>query len=156
MSSNFQTIIVPLDGTDTSEQVIPLALDLAKKYSASLLFFRILSLPPLSWNLQTVPNFNQVQSSMSTVCIEYLEELRKRYAQEGLNIECQFSIGSAAEEILALAEKAPEAMIVMVTQGRDGLRRWMLGSVAERVSRYAPCPVLLVRTQLEEKELETI
>jgi nucleotide-binding universal stress UspA family protein len=116
------------------------------------MFFRVLTLPPLTWNLQTVPNFDGLQSQMSDACLDYLEELRKKHAVDGLKIECQFSIGAAADEILALSEKCPHSMVVMATHGRDGLQRWMLGSVAERVARHAPCPVLLVRTDLEEKK----
>jgi nucleotide-binding universal stress UspA family protein len=152
--SSFQTILVPLDGSDTSEQAIPLALDLAKKYNARLTFFRILTLPPLTWNLQTVPNFDGLQSQMSDLCLDYLEELRKKHAQDGLEIDCQFSIGAAAEEILMFSEKLPHSMIVMATHGRDGLQRWMLGSVAERVARHSPSPVLLVRANIEEKKHE--
>ena len=152
MKPTFQTMVVPLDGTDTAEQAIPLGIEIAQKYAADLVFFRVLSLPPFTWNLQTVPNFDGLQTQMTSVCQEYLEEMQKKHETAGLNIECRFSVGVPANEIIALAEKCPRPMVVMATHGRDGLQRWMLGSVAERVARYAPCPVLLVRTDFEETE----
>ena len=54
-------------------------------------------------------------------------------------------VGAAWEEIIRVAAEEHADMIVMATQGRTGLERFMLGSVADRVVRRAPCPVLTVR-----------
>lgn len=56
---------------------------------------------------------------------------------------------SPAKGIVAYAEKEDVDMIVMTTHGRTGLKRMMIGSVAERVVRHAPCPVLTLRSKLE-------
>jgi nucleotide-binding universal stress UspA family protein len=53
--------------------------------------------------------------------------------------------GSAAEEIIRVAEQIPEAFIAMCAHGRSGIRRWMLGSVAEKVVRHSGHSVLIVR-----------
>jgi nucleotide-binding universal stress UspA family protein len=53
--------------------------------------------------------------------------------------------GPAATEIIAYGQSAPRAMIAMSTHGRSGVRRWMLGSVTEKVVRHGADPVLVVR-----------
>ena len=53
--------------------------------------------------------------------------------------------GDAAEENVALAKESPESLIVMASHGRTGLKRWVLGSVAETVARHSNNPVLIVR-----------
>ena len=64
--------------------------------------------------------------------------------------EAQVTAGNPAEEIVAMAESLDVDLIVMSTHGRTGLSRFLLGSVAEKVVRHAPCPVLTVR-QRERK-----
>ena len=53
--------------------------------------------------------------------------------------------GPAAAEIISYAQTAPRAVIAMTTHGRSGVRRWMLGSVTEKVVRHGEDPVLVVR-----------
>jgi nucleotide-binding universal stress UspA family protein len=59
--------------------------------------------------------------------------------------EAQVTVGDPAAEIVALADTLGVDLIVMATHGRTGLPHLLLGSVAEKVVRHAPCPVLLVR-----------
>ena len=66
-------------------------------------------------------------------------------AAEGTPARSVVKVGAAWEEIIRVAAEEHADMIVMATQGRTGLERFMLGSVADRVVRRAPCPVLTVR-----------
>ncbi|MFO0866294.1 MAG: universal stress protein [Gemmataceae bacterium] len=63
-----------------------------------------------------------------------------------IEVEHRFLVGVAAEEIVRLAEELHCDLIVMGTHGRTGLRRVLMGSVAEQVLRKAPCPVLTVKS----------
>ncbi|MEK7715145.1 MAG: universal stress protein, partial [candidate division NC10 bacterium] len=63
----------------------------------------------------------------------------------GIPVRWALEVGVPFEEIVKAAEKEGADMIVMGTHGRSGLNRLLLGSVAERVIRLAPCPVLTVR-----------
>ena len=63
------------------------------------------------------------------------------------NYEVDVTMGDAGTEILLVARRLRANLIVMATHGRKGVRRLILGSVAERVVREAPCPVLTVRPQ---------
>jgi nucleotide-binding universal stress UspA family protein len=73
-------------------------------------------------------------------------------AVEGVTTRAVVKAGVAWEEIVCLATEEHADMIVIGTQGRTGLERLILGSVAERVLRHAPCPVLTVRPDIDSKE----
>ena len=73
-------------------------------------------------------------------------------AGEGVKARAVVRVGVAWEEIVDLADEEHADMIVMGTQGRTGLERLLLGSVAERVIRQAPCPVLTVRPSIDHQE----
>lgn len=60
-------------------------------------------------------------------------------------------IGDPASEIIEVAREIDAGMIVIPSRGRTGLRRWMIGSVAEKVVRQAPCPVLVLPIPEEEQ-----
>lgn len=65
------------------------------------------------------------------------------------NLYVHARIGTPAKEIVALAAEATADILVVGTHGRSGVGRWLLGSVAEKVVRYAPCPVLVARPHPE-------
>ena len=73
-------------------------------------------------------------------------------AGEGVKARAVVRVGVAWEEIVDLAAEEHADMVVMGTQGRTGLERLLLGSVAERVIRQAPCPVLTVRPSIDNQE----
>jgi nucleotide-binding universal stress UspA family protein len=73
----------------------------------------------------------------------YLDEVQKRLEAEGLTITQDVKVGPIARTILD--EIQPGDFIVMGSHGRSGLRRWVLGSVAEELLRHANVPVLMVK-----------
>jgi nucleotide-binding universal stress UspA family protein len=77
--------------------------------------------------------------------IAELHRLRHRYAARGVELTTCVADGIAAEAIVATATRLKSDLIVIATHGRTGLSHLLLGSVAERVVRAAPCPVLTVR-----------
>jgi nucleotide-binding universal stress UspA family protein len=76
---------------------------------------------------------------------EYLSQVAKRDTLAGLRVETEVTVGLPAQDILdEIVERQADA-VVMCSHGRTGLGRWMLGSVAEHVARYASVPVLILR-----------
>ena len=73
-----------------------------------------------------------------------LERLAARARRDGLRVSTRLKAGTPASAIVRAARKERAAMVVLGTHGRTGLPRLLLGSVAERVIRTAPCPVLTV------------
>jgi nucleotide-binding universal stress UspA family protein len=80
-----------------------------------------------------------------------LERAQEMVAVAGLHAEVVLEHGDAADRLLAVLAGRQADLIVMATHGRSGLTRWVLGSVAERVMRAAPVPLLLVRTREVEQ-----
>jgi nucleotide-binding universal stress UspA family protein len=72
----------------------------------------------------------------------------------GLRAEVVLERGDAADRLLAVSAERQADLIVMATHGRSGLKRWILGSVAERVMRAAPVPLLLVKNLRETSPFE--
>ncbi|HTU17797.1 MAG TPA: universal stress protein [Gemmataceae bacterium] len=78
------------------------------------------------------------------------EQLNSIKAPEaGILIEYRLEYGEPEAVLLAVAKEIGADLIVMGTHGRTGLRRWLMGSVAEHIVRRASCPVLTVRTPVE-------
>jgi nucleotide-binding universal stress UspA family protein len=75
---------------------------------------------------------------------EYLNKVAEKLKKEGINASPVIVEGKPAEEILNYAEKEKADLIVMSTHGSSGLSRWAFGSVADKVIRHSPVPVLVV------------
>lgn len=75
-------------------------------------------------------------------------------AREGIEVSVLFKEGNPSTEIVQTAQEINAGLIVLGTHGRTGLSHVLMGSVAERVARHAPCPVLIVREKSEPKPRE--
>ena len=89
---------------------------------------------------------------------EYLYSKRDELMRAGYNVKAFVGEASPAEHIMGIAAEQTVDLIVMSTHGRRGLTRWALGSVADKIVRHGPCPVLLIRQKMEfdEESLEEI
>jgi nucleotide-binding universal stress UspA family protein len=135
-----RTILHPTDFSPNSRPAFELACSLARDYGARLVLLHVLS--PLT-----------IASESGTVTVEppdtgraageELEALRADLP--GLRVDRFLRDGAAADEIVRLAGEVGCDLVVMGTHGRTGLRRLLMGSVAEEVARKAPCPVLTLK-----------
>jgi nucleotide-binding universal stress UspA family protein len=77
---------------------------------------------------------------------EYLAEKVEDLRRKGIkNVSSVVGLGYGAGEIIKLARETPDNFVAMCTHGRSGIRRWVLGSVTERVVRHSGDPVLIIR-----------
>jgi nucleotide-binding universal stress UspA family protein len=144
----FRKILVPVDFSEHSERALRTAVMLARSYDARLTLLHVyepiaLAVPQgyeLLGEAQLQRLFDELQRSLTQQ-----KDLALAEGGPGLPVETQLLHGFAAGEVCSLAEKAGFDLIVMGTHGRRGLSHALLGSVAERVVRMAPCPVLTVR-----------
>lgn len=139
-----ESILVPLDGSPLAEQALPWAFDLAEKYQARIILLRVGILPDV-WSLQDAPIMDTRLDELETQCMKYLMEVETRLKDRNIPVVAEYGVGNATQRIVERSQQPDCSMIVMNSHGRDGLTRWMIGSVAEKVSRHAACPVLLVR-----------
>jgi nucleotide-binding universal stress UspA family protein len=140
----FQTILVPTDFSKHSDSSLRFAIRLARDCGARLRLLHVVEPPLYSGELgMTLPTPPE-----SLAVLE--EKLRKRAETEGAGVPFDTMVveGSPAREILRVADEAACDLIVLSTHGRTGLRRVLLGSVAEEVIRHATRPVLTLKAPL--------
>lgn len=139
-----QSIVVPLDGSDYAEGALPWALDMAKKFQAKLVLLRI-GLRPELGSLIDAQAIDGRLDELKTACTQYMEKVQARIADSAVTISTEYLLGSPSQCIVERSQQADCSIVVMTSHGREGLSRWLIGSVAEKVSRHAHCPVMLIR-----------
>jgi nucleotide-binding universal stress UspA family protein len=142
---NTSQILVPIDFSAHAERALDYASMLASKLPARLLLMHVIQAIPLGVTEMgsAMPSdyLQQIESEISQSMEKYLQ----RATAAGLAGEMVIVHGVPFEEIARLAAARQVELIVMGTHGRTGLGHLFLGSVAEKVVRLAPCPVLIVR-----------
>lgn len=142
----FRKILVPVDFSDHSERALQTAVMLARSYEAAVCIVHVYE--PMA---VAVPEgyvlFSETQlQKMFGEFLSALNKLQQSTRDAGIQqVDTRLLHGFATSEIQAFAEQGSFDLIVMGTHGRRGLSHALLGSVAERVLRTAPCPVLIVR-----------
>jgi nucleotide-binding universal stress UspA family protein len=144
----YQRMLVPLDGSEVAEAILPFAEQVAGPLDAEVVLLRVIE--PLS-PVELVASAGVVAPDTFTLrdidAKHYLSEVQCRLSKKGLRVRTRVALGGPpAEEILAAAQATSADLIAMATRGRSGLGRALFGSVAESVLRASPVPVLLIRT----------
>ena len=145
-------ILLPLDGSDLSKTALPVGEELATKLKVSITLFQMahIIIPYSADPMGNIPPINSLELSkyeenrVRTEIIALEKELRGK----GLTVTHSVTAGfDAADEIIEAGKKVDADLVVMSTHGRSGLRRWVFGSVAEKVLRYGEIPILLVNAR---------
>jgi nucleotide-binding universal stress UspA family protein len=136
-------ILVPHDFSDTAQQALSFAIELAGKLGSKLTVVHAYEVPSYGYP-DGVALTAEVASSIRKAAETALEGVASRARRPGLEVQSLLRQGPAWSEINASAREIHADLIVMGTHGRHGLARALLGSVAEKVVRTAPCPVLTV------------
>lgn len=150
----FERILLLTDGSDRSRSAVDEAADLAKKLGKPVTLVRSIFpeaelAPATGYGAVYAPElYEELTKSVEAEAIASLEETVEQVKSHGAEAEYLLVHGPAAHTITSLA--TPNDLIVMTSHGRSGFRRWLLGSVAEKLVRDAPCPVMLVRSELDE------
>ena len=146
----YQHIMVPLDGSELAECVIPHAESLALGRSVSrVTLVRVVT--PLHLHGGVESRFSpeerkQLEEDSTNVAREYLDKLVEKLKEKGVAAESEVLYGGhVVDEVVDYAKKNEVDLIIIATHGRSGVSRLFLGSVADRILRAAPVPVLMVR-----------
>jgi len=146
----YQKIMVPLDGSELAECVLPQVEAIATGCGVStVVFVRVVE--PLEFPdgeiriLMDESKLKNMESERETDAQQYLDQLVGRLKFGASKLETKVIVGLAAESLAAFAEKNEFDLIVISTHGRSGVSRWVWGSVADRILRAACVPVLMVR-----------
>ncbi len=148
----FQRILVPLDGSKRAEQALPVAARIARACGGSVVLLRAVTIPikygPYMYEsiVSQSPIFLQQVLDLETEkSKQYLADVARSEDLMDLKTETITLTGEAAPTILDVAREQHIDLIVMSSHGHTGFRRWVLGSVAQRVARHSPVPVLVLR-----------
>lgn len=147
-------VLVPLDGSGLAEAALGPASRIARGSGAELILARVIG-RELTVGSPYLPHAAEDQAEHLEERRErartYLEEVAERLRADGVPIAgAEVRSGTAAETLLELARERAD-MIAMATHGRGGLRRWVLGSVSDKVLRGGEQPVLLVRPEDDDR-----
>jgi nucleotide-binding universal stress UspA family protein len=144
-----KTILVPTDFSSCSQQAVLYAVRLAKKLDAHVYLMHAWSMPYWQWDEQS-DRPHDVPPQLSAAAKSALETTLSTARGELPDVEALFYVGDPAASILVAAVDVDADLIVVGTHGRSGFSRFIEGSVAEAVTRRAPCPVLAIRHQPDD------
>ena len=142
-------ILVPTDFSEYADYALDYAIEIAKAFTAHLTFLHVIHLTPLAMGDIGVSGLVPYLEEIETDAQQRMQTLLNRVHQEGLQGETAIVQGVPFQAIVDMAESQHIDLIVMGTHGRTGLTHVLMGSVAERVVRMAPCPVLVTRGKTE-------
>lgn len=142
------SIVVPLDGSVLAERILPTVANWARALDVEVTLIRAFEFPASAYygSEDDLPDYAAFREKARKESAEYLKEKEDFLVGQGVRTVSTLTMeGPAADEIISYAQTAPRAVIAMSTHGRSGVRRWILGSVTEKVVRHGDDPVLVVR-----------
>jgi nucleotide-binding universal stress UspA family protein len=139
-----QIILVPIDFSTSAEHALDYAVTLAAKLDAKIHLLHVIAIPAYGSEYGITVTQSTVEDAVRNAqgVLDRMVEVRAGDASFG---PCEVEFGDARGVINETAAKLDADLIVMGTHGRQGVRRLILGSVAEAVARTSDCPVLLIR-----------
>jgi universal stress protein A len=152
VTRDITTIIVPTDFSYTSDAALGYARMLAARFGASLHLLHVVD-EPGSWS-EVYAAIPEIQLRLSADAARRLEAIAACLPPP-LHATSAVVCGAPVPTIVKVAETKGADLIVMGTHGRRGMGHLLLGSVAERVVRLAPCPVMTVREQQIGQQVES-
>jgi nucleotide-binding universal stress UspA family protein len=145
----FTRIVVGTDGSDTAEEAVRQAIDLAKLTGATLSVvsaFQPVSKRRIHDEQEGVPADIAHEIGPREDVILVLDAAAAKARAAGIEVRTHPVQADPAEAILNVAEEVKADLIVVGNKGMTGARRYLLGSVPNNVSHHAPCSVIIVRT----------
>lgn len=148
----YKMILVPLDGSELAEMVLPHVEMLVKACSGDVEIVLVQvcepARPVIAGYGEAVGQAAILAEQAAKACMEqaqdYIAAMEKKLKEKGLKVRSELLIGSPGEEILDYAANNPVDLIAMASHGRSGLSRWAYGSVASKVLRGIATPILVV------------
>jgi nucleotide-binding universal stress UspA family protein len=141
----YKRILVPLDGSARAERAIPVAAHIARAANGTVVLVQVATLPfTYSPYLGSATYADEVIEADLKEVERYLDTLANSEPLEGIKTTTKAICGVVASEIISTASSYDIDLIVMTSQGKTGMKRWMLGSVAQKIARYSSMPVLVL------------
>jgi nucleotide-binding universal stress UspA family protein len=139
-----QRILVPVDFSDSSARALQHAAKLAAESGGTLAIVHVVP-ADYGWLGVGRDESRDLDRSLQRQAADRLRGFADEHVGHNMAADLEVRIGQPAEEIVAAARESKCNSIVLSTRGLTGLDRYLIGSVADRVARLAPCPVILLR-----------
>jgi nucleotide-binding universal stress UspA family protein len=135
-----ERILVPLDGSECAESVLPKVEELAERKKEGICLLRVAL-------AHTFPGADQTEAQVEVVreAEEYVHGVEERLKAKGFDVNAHVRYGDEVEEILDHAARREIDLVAMATRPHRGVRHFFRGCVAEKVLRRTPKPVFLVQ-----------
>ncbi len=146
----FQQILVPLDGSARAEEALPLAAHLAHRTGGTLFLFCAV---PYAYATNAGALAVEIHDSLLQEAQAYLEQASQMDLLAHLPLRTGILSEPPVQGILSYAQSEHIDLIVMCSHGYTGLKRWALGSVAQKVARYSAVPVVILPEQEQPSPL---
>jgi nucleotide-binding universal stress UspA family protein len=140
----FEKLLVPIDGSELAEVALPYAEELAGRLGSAVVLLQVCELESERTSHERQFYMSRLAEIVERGVREY-RMLATRSESEEIGVESVMVVGNPAEEIIDYAETKGIGLIIMATHGRSGIRRWTVGSVADKVLRGTSIPVALIR-----------
>ena len=145
----YRKIMVPLDGSELAECVLPHVEAFMKGFDLSdVILVRVVEpeMPSYHSEIPIDPKIMaQREAERKSSAKDYLNKVASRIKHEGTTVRAEVLVGRVTESLTDYAEKHDIELILIATHGRSGVTRWVRGSVADKILRSANVPVLMVR-----------
>ena len=146
-------ILLPIDFSGASIKILQYAIFLAEKYNAKIFVVSVMEYPYTHSGLPSSRLGSEYEEQMIRIAekkmASFIEENRDLMP---VSFESSILFGHAAEKIISYAEMESFDLIIIGTHGHKGLEKMLFGSVAEKVIKLAPCPVLTINTYRHDEE----
>ncbi|EFH85975.1 universal stress protein [Ktedonobacter racemifer] len=158
----FHNVLVPLDGSAFAERVLPLAAAIVRRSGGTLFLARVVRVIDNMGSYMALANpyacymYADDDVDSAEDAKNYLTHLTQTPVVAGIETQQVVLYGEAASSLLAFAREQHVDMFVMSTHGRTGFKRWMLGSVAQKVARHSHVPVLIMSRACLREECLTL
>lgn len=140
--SFYQNMLLPLDGSKEAEERVDEAINLMKLTKGELILFHVVDVVPL-WGHGIEDDYEFRKERFE----KYVGEIKSRVESEGVNVKVVTTAGKPADEICKYAASEEVDIVLVSPHGAGGVFGWTVGSVAAKVARRSPKPVLVIGRQ---------
>ena len=146
----YEKIMVPLDGSELAECVLPHVEGFIKGcHVSNVVFVRVVEPITAPVGIGNVyigrEESRERESTRKSAVKDYLNQIVDRLKHEGTELHSEVLVGRVADSLADYTEKNDIDLILIATHGRSGVTRWVRGSIADKILRYSNVPVLMVR-----------
>ena len=145
----YKKIMVPLDGSELAECVLPHVEAFIEGFKAcKVVFVRVVEPLTMSFRDHSVlmaKELEETESARKSSAEDYLKRVVTRLKHEGAELHSEVIVGKIEDRLADYAEDNDVDLILIATHGRSGVTRWVMGSVADKILRSSNVPVLMVR-----------